>query len=159
LILLERKISAWAQDRIGPNRVGRDFYLPWGLLQPIADGLKFLFKEQLIPKHVDKVFYLLAPGIAVTTSLLAFAVVPFGRPTPAPTLLDRRTDAMVRRSAEPLTPEARQELLENNKEYQNESRGAIWPQSETEKAYVLAADRAYARANKVASFEERLKEY
>ena len=44
LILLERKIAAWAQDRIGPNRVG-----PFGLLQPIADGLKFLLKEEIIP--------------------------------------------------------------------------------------------------------------
>src|SRR6516164_5446368 len=72
-ILLERKISAWAQDRLGPNRVG-----PWGLLQPIADGLKFLFKEEVIPGHVDKLFYLLAPGIALVTTLMAFAVVPFG---------------------------------------------------------------------------------
>src|SRR5437588_5289907 len=78
LILAERKISAWAQDRIGPNRVG-----PWGLLQPIADGLKFLLKEEVIPGHVDKLFYLLAPAIAISTALLAFAVVPFG-PTSTP---------------------------------------------------------------------------
>ncbi len=78
LILLERKISAWAQDRLGPNRVG-----PGGLLQPIADGLKFLFKEEVIPTNVDKIFYLLAPGVALTTALLAFAVVPFG-PTTVP---------------------------------------------------------------------------
>src|SRR3954453_21852257 len=78
LILAERKISAWAQDRIGPNRVG-----PFGLLQPIADGLKFLFKEEGIPGHVDRLFYLLAPGIAISTATLAFAVVPFG-PTDAP---------------------------------------------------------------------------
>src|SRR3954468_15842210 len=78
LILLERKISAWAQDRIGPNRVG-----PLGLLQPIADGIKFLLKEEVIPGHVDKLFYLLAPSIAISTALLAFAVVPFG-PTTVP---------------------------------------------------------------------------
>src|SRR5262245_65571428 len=66
LILAERKISAWAQDRLGPNRVG-----PWGLLQPIADGLKFLFKEEVIPGHVDKLFYLVAPAIAVSTALMA----------------------------------------------------------------------------------------
>src|SRR5271165_1743921 len=74
MILLERKIAAWAQDRIGPNRVG-----PLGLLQPIADGVKFFLKEEIIPRGVDKVFYLVAPAIAVTTALLAMAVVPFGR--------------------------------------------------------------------------------
>lgn len=78
LTLLERKIAAWVQDRIGPNRVG-----PLGLLQPIADGLKFLMKEQIIPTNVDKLFYLIAPGISLATALLAFAVVPFG-PTDAP---------------------------------------------------------------------------
>jgi NADH-quinone oxidoreductase subunit H len=73
LIFVERKISAWMQDRRGPNRVG-----PLGLLQPIADMLKFIFKEDIIPDLVDKLLYLLAPAIAVTTALLAFAVVPFG---------------------------------------------------------------------------------
>jgi NADH-quinone oxidoreductase subunit H len=73
LTLLERKVAAWTQDRYGPNRVG-----PLGLLQPIADGLKFLLKEQIIPSHVDRVFYLLAPMIALSTALMAFAVVPFG---------------------------------------------------------------------------------
>jgi len=73
LILLERKICAFMQDRIGPNRVG-----PKGLLQPIADGLKFLFKEDIVPAYVDKVLYFAAPAIAVGTATLAFAVVPFG---------------------------------------------------------------------------------
>ena len=73
LIWLERKLSAWAQDRIGPNRVG-----PYGLLQPIADGLKFLLKEDIIPAKVDRTLYILAPAVAVFTTLLAFAVVPFG---------------------------------------------------------------------------------
>jgi NADH-quinone oxidoreductase subunit H len=76
LSLLERKIAAWVQDRIGPNRVG-----PLGLLQPIADGIKFLFKEQVIPSHVDRLFYLLAPAIAVSTAMFAFVVVPFGQTT------------------------------------------------------------------------------
>src|SRR5437588_10790661 len=79
LTLLERKISAWMQDRKGPNRVG-----PLGLLQPIADGVKFLLKEELLPKHVDRLFYILGPSIATATALLALAVVPFGRPTAAP---------------------------------------------------------------------------
>jgi NADH-quinone oxidoreductase subunit H len=73
LILLERKIAAYTQDRLGPNRVG-----PWGILQPIADGVKFLLKEDIIPDHVDKVFYLLAPAIAVSTALFAICVVPWG---------------------------------------------------------------------------------
>jgi len=73
LILLERKLSAWMQDRVGPNRVG-----PLGLLQPLADGVKLLLKEEVIPPHVDRVLFLIAPGISVFTALLAFAVVPFG---------------------------------------------------------------------------------
>ena len=79
LVLLERKIAAWTQDRIGPNRAG-----PLGLLQPIADGLKFVFKEQLVPAKVDKLFYLLAPAVAMTAATLAFAVVPFGRTSAPP---------------------------------------------------------------------------
>jgi NADH-quinone oxidoreductase subunit H len=73
LILVERKVSAWMQDRVGPNRVG-----PFGVLQPLADGMKFLFKEDVIPDHVDRTLYLVAPTISVFTTLLAFAVVPFG---------------------------------------------------------------------------------
>jgi len=82
LIYVERKLAAYMQDRIGPNRVG-----PFGLLQPIADGLKFLFKEEVIPGHVDKLLFVLAPAIAVGTATFAFAVVPFGPTTvPAPTV-------------------------------------------------------------------------
>src|SRR5215471_11719475 len=109
LILLERKIAAWVQDRLGPNRVG-----PWGILQPIADGIKFLLKEDIIPSHVDKLFYLLGPSIAVSTALLAFAVVPFGPTTPAPVLEDRRTDEMIQKSRQLLSIEERDKLLANN---------------------------------------------
>src|SRR5216683_2396473 len=76
LVLLERKVSAWVQDRIGPNRVGK-----FGLIQPIADAFKLLFKEDLIPARVDRVLFLAAPAIAVTTAMMAFAVIPFGRTT------------------------------------------------------------------------------
>src|SRR6202007_2029496 len=85
LTLWERKLIGWMQIRIGPNRVG-----PLGLLQPIADGVKFLLKEQVVPDGVDKLFYFLGPSIAVSTALLAIAVVPFGKTTPAPKLLDYR---------------------------------------------------------------------
>jgi NADH-quinone oxidoreductase subunit H len=54
---------------------------PWGLLQPLADGLKFLLKEQVVPSHVSKALYITAPAIAVLTTMLAFAVVPFGDPS------------------------------------------------------------------------------
>src|SRR6187399_3316168 len=77
LVYVERKVCAYMQDRIGPNRVG-----PWGLLQVLADGLKFLLKEDIIPAHVDKFLFLLAPCIAVGTALLSFVVVPFGATDP-----------------------------------------------------------------------------
>lgn len=72
-ILLERKIMARMQGRIGPNRVG-----PRGILQSVADGVKLALKEGIIPAGVDKVIYLLAPIIAVVPAVMAFAVIPFG---------------------------------------------------------------------------------
>ena len=70
---LERKVSSWMQDRLGPNRVG-----PAGLLQPAADGLKFLLKEDIIPANAHKPLYVLAPAITFVAALSAFAVIPFG---------------------------------------------------------------------------------
>jgi NADH-quinone oxidoreductase subunit H len=88
LVMLERKVSAWMQVRLGPNRVGPawapGFVRRWGLVQAIVDGIKMLLKEDIIPRHVDKAFYLLAPAVATGTALLAFAVVPFGYTTPKP---------------------------------------------------------------------------
>ncbi len=88
LILVERKIAAYAQDRIGPNRCGREVRLPFGLLQPIADGAKMLLKEDVIPSYVNKPLYILAPAIAIIAATIGFAVVPFGPVGPsAPTAL------------------------------------------------------------------------
>lgn len=163
LILAERKISAWAQDRIGPNRVGRDFGIPFGLLQPIADGVKFLLKEQVIPSHVDKLFYLLGPMVAVSTATLAIAVVPFGPTTPAPTLLDRRSDTVIAQSARPMAPVEREALLKKlagrGELFSDEARGMIWPATETERFFVLAADRAWAENKGAKSYEEQAQEY
>lgn len=71
--LAERRFSAFMQDRLGPNRCG-----PQGLIQPLADGIKFFFKEDVIPNHVDKTLYILAPVLTVVPAFVTFAVVPFG---------------------------------------------------------------------------------
>lgn len=72
-VYAERRISALIQDRLGPNRVG-----PAGLLQPIADALKFLAKEDLTPGHVNKFYYWLAPCLAMIPAITTLAVIPFG---------------------------------------------------------------------------------
>jgi NADH-quinone oxidoreductase subunit H len=79
-VVAERRISAWIQDRIGPNRVGIPFtnIKLLGLGQPLADGLKALVKEDFTPAHVMKVFYWMAPAIAMVPSFVVLAVVPFG---------------------------------------------------------------------------------
>lgn len=71
-ILAERKISAFIQDRKGPNRVGF-----WGLFQPVADGLKFLLKEEFTPAQVDKPVFVLAPCLAFVVAFVGFAVIPW----------------------------------------------------------------------------------
>lgn len=70
----ERKIAAFMQDRIGPNRAG-----PWGILQPIADGGKFFFKEDFIPKNAEKLLFIMGPGLVMTISLITGAVIPWGK--------------------------------------------------------------------------------
>ncbi len=87
-VLVERKVSAFIQDRLGPNRTQPFFakYIPglgplltrWGVFQPIADGLKAFLKEDFTPAHVRKVYFWLAPAIAMVPSLLTVAVIPFG---------------------------------------------------------------------------------
>jgi len=74
---LERRVAAWIQNRLGPNRVG-----PFGLLQPMADGLKNFVKEETLPGGADKTLFLLAPAISFVPSLVLFAVIPFAAPFP-----------------------------------------------------------------------------
>ena len=72
-VYVERKIVAWMQMRVGPNRVG-----PHGTLQSIADGVKMLFKEDIIPTIVDKPIFILAPVVSLIPAVMAFAVMPLG---------------------------------------------------------------------------------
>ena len=75
LVLAERRLLAWIQDRQGPNRVG-----PQGLLQPLADLIKLVTKEDLCPDGADRWLFLLAPAMAAIPAILTFAVIPFGPP-------------------------------------------------------------------------------
>ena len=74
LVLVERKFLARLQIRYGPNRAGK-----FGLLQPLADAIKMMIKEDLVPEAADRMIFLLAPAVVAFTALLMFAVVPFGR--------------------------------------------------------------------------------
>ena len=74
MTLAERRVSAFMQDRLGPNRVG-----PKGMLQPIADGIKFLMKEEIIPSAAVKPIFILAPAMLIIPALMTFAVIPFGQ--------------------------------------------------------------------------------
>jgi NADH-quinone oxidoreductase subunit H len=75
LVFAERRILAWVQDRKGPNRVG-----PFGLLQPLADLIKLLTKEDFLPVAADKWLFYLAPAMAAIPAIMIFAVIPFGAP-------------------------------------------------------------------------------
>ncbi|MGE0616611.1 MAG: NADH-quinone oxidoreductase subunit NuoH [Bacteriovoracia bacterium] len=72
MMWVERRGSAWMQKRLGPNRVG-----PFGLIQALADAVKFIWKEERAPGHVNKVFYMMAPMISVVPAFITFAVIPF----------------------------------------------------------------------------------
>ena len=71
--LIERKVAGWFQDRHGPNRAG-----PWGLLQPLADGIKLFFKEEFMPQTADKFLYILGPSLTMFIACLTSAVIPWG---------------------------------------------------------------------------------
>ncbi len=76
MVWVERKVAAWLQQRVGPTRVG-----PNGLLQPFADVLKLMFKEELRPGAADKILFYIAPLVSAATAFAAFAVIPFGAET------------------------------------------------------------------------------
>jgi NADH-quinone oxidoreductase subunit H len=87
-VLVERKVSAWIQDRVGPNRTAPPlianipvigpFLIGLGIFQPIADGLKLFMKEDFTPSHVRKGYFWIAPAVAMVPALLTIAVIPFG---------------------------------------------------------------------------------
>lgn len=83
----ERKLAAWIQDRIGPDRAG-----PFGLLQPIADGVKMFMKEDFTPKNADKWLFIIGPGISMFTALITSAIIPWG---PSLELFGRTIDLQV----------------------------------------------------------------
>jgi NADH-quinone oxidoreductase subunit H len=87
MVLLERKVIAWAQARLGPMRVG-----PHGILQPVADVLKLIVKEDITPVRVDRGVYTLAPILAMVPALIVYAVIPFG---PEVSLFGRRVGLVV----------------------------------------------------------------
>ena len=128
MILAERKISAYMQDRVGPNRT---FY---GILQPIADGVKFLLKEEVIPRHVDHLFYMLAPAIALMTAFMAISVVPFGSTSAPPALVDHRAGSAT-------------------------NGNVVFPNPVNDLKSILDADREHAQKNNGIPYEKALQEY
>ena len=79
MTLVERRLAGFIQDRLGPNRVG-----PFGILQPAADGIKNILKEETMPATANRFFFVLAPALAIIPGVITFAVVPFAAPLPTP---------------------------------------------------------------------------
>lgn len=78
LTLLERKVMAWIQMRVGPNRVGLGKFSLWGLMQPAADGLKMIFKEDIIPLEANRWLYVAAPALSLIPAAMTLIVIPYG---------------------------------------------------------------------------------
>lgn len=76
--LMERKVMAFIQMRVGPNRVGLGKFHLWGLMQPLADGLKMIFKEDIIPLQANRFLYIVAPALSLIPALMTFIVIPYG---------------------------------------------------------------------------------
>src|ERR1041384_7876370 len=76
--LVERKVMAWVQLRVGPDRVGLGKFRLWGLMQPLADGVKMIFKEDIIPLQANKWLYVFAPALSLIPALMTFIVIPYG---------------------------------------------------------------------------------
>ncbi len=113
LILLERKVASWAQDRVGPNRVGFGFGLPflpkfhfWGLGQPLNDGLKFLLKEDYRPGGVDKVLFTIAPMVMILSVIISLAVIPWGGTKASVEIVDVTTQKIAGTSDDKLIADA-----------------------------------------------------
>src|SRR5207302_7833899 len=87
MVLLERKVIAWAQSRLGPMRVG-----PYGILQPVADAVKLMIKEDITPVRADKWVFTVAPTISMVPALIVYAVIPFG---PEVTLFGRKVSLYI----------------------------------------------------------------
>ncbi len=85
--LMERKWAGYFQDRYGPNRAGF-----WGILQPLADGIKFLTKQETIPRNVDTILFVLAPALSLITAILLWATIPFTPVLPLPFMILGHTE-------------------------------------------------------------------
>src|SRR5437762_3720694 len=86
---IERRLLGLMQARLGPNRVGSEFGVPWGLAQIVADPIKFILKEDIVPSSSEKIAYFLGPMLPLIPAFLVFCLIPFG---PPPTYIAARTN-------------------------------------------------------------------
>src|SRR5437764_5090117 len=86
---VERRLLGLMQARLGPNRVGREFGIPWGLAQIVADPIKFILKEDIVPSSSEKIAYFLGPMLPLIPAFLVFCLIPYG---PPPTFIAARVN-------------------------------------------------------------------